>query len=373
MHSMSPPRAWVRVDAEAIAHNLAVARRASGGALQLPIVKANAYGHGLEQVARRLDAEGVAFFGVANAGEARRVQQAGVATPPFIVGPTLPEEREEIVRCGWGCTVSSIEEATHFQQIAELCNTEFAVHLALDVGMGREGALPRQLGEALPLLRQLSRLRIEGVMAHLCAADEDAELTRQQVQLFADCAQEIEQHFSLKYKHIAASAGLLTQQAPVANMVRPGIILYGVSPVASPLAAELRPALGLYARVLLVRELPAGHGVSYGRTHITPAPTRVATIGIGYADGWPRHLSGCGARVYIGGQPCPMLGRVTMDMIMADVSHLPAVQAGDEVELIGPHQPVEQVAAWAGTIPWEVFTGLGMRLPRLYGKEPSAM
>lgn len=367
MDKESPPRAWVEVDAEAIAHNLAVARRASGGALQLPIVKANAYGHGLEQVARRLDAEGVAFFGVANAGEARRLQQAGVAAPPFIVGPTLPGEREEIVSCGWGCTVSTWEEALHFQEIAALLDKEFAVHVAVDTGMGREGFMPRQLGQLIPQLKELSHLRIEGAMSHFCAADEDAAITRQQICLFNEGVRELEQHFALKYKHIAASAGLMCYEVAAANMVRPGIILYGVAPMESPLGAELRPTLCLYARVLLVRELPAGHGVSYGSTYTTAAPSRVATVGIGYEDGWPRHLSGSGAQVYIGGQACPMLGRVTMDMIMADVSHLPTVQPGDEVELIGPHQSVEQVAAWAGTIPWEVFTGLGMRMPRLYG------
>lgn len=359
----SAPRAWVETDVEAVAHNLRVARSLTGKALQMPIVKANAYGHGLELVAKRLDAEGVAFFGVANVGEARRLRQAGVAATPFILGPTLPDEREEIVQCSWGCTVSTLAEAEHFEQLAALVGRSFPVHLALDTGMGREGFLPADLGQVAPQLARLSHLRIEGAMSHFSAADEDAAFTRAQADLFADCIGELSRHFDLRYRHLAASAGELGYSVPVANLARPGIILYGVAPIDAPCAADLRPTLRLLSRVVLVRELPAGHSVSYGRTYTTTAPTRVATIGIGYADGWPRHLSGRGAYVCIRGQRCPVLGRVTMDLLIVEAA--PGVQVGDEVELIGPHLPVQQVADWAGTIPWEIFTGLGVRLPRL--------
>ena len=352
---------------EAVAHNLGVARRAAAGAQLMPVVKANAYGHGLEAVARRLDGEGLAFFGVANVGEARRLAQAEVRTRPFILGPTPPQEREEILLRGWGCTVSTLEEAEHFARLGALYNRTVHVHLAVDTGMGREGFLPEQLASVAPRLQQLDHLRVEGVMSHFPSADEEADFTREQVRLFTDCVEQLRRSFELTYCHIAASAGELGYSVPVANMVRPGLMLYGVSPVESPLAAELRHTLRLLSRVTLVRELPAGHGVSYGRSWVAPAATRVATVGIGYADGWGRRLGGAaGAYACIGGVPCPVLGRVTMDMLMLDVSHLPAVSAGAEVELIGPGQPVERVASWAGTIPWEIFTGLGVRLPRIY-------
>lgn len=365
MNHESPPRAWVEVDVEAVAHNLAVARREARGAMQMPIVKANAYGHGLEHVARRLDAEHIAFFGVANAGEARRLRQAGVGTVPFILGPTLPDEREEIVYSGWGCTISTLAEAEHFQSLAEQSGRPCSLHIALDTGMGREGFLPEQLGEIAPQLARLSHLQIEGAMSHFSAADEDSAYTREQIARFTACLAELRQHFDLRYTHLAASAGELGYRIPEATLVRPGIVLYGISPVPSPVASELRPTLRLLSRVVLVRTLPAGHSISYGRTHTTSAPTRVATIGIGYADGWQRHLSGSGAHVCIRGHRCPILGRVTMDLIMADVTAAPEISAGDEVELIGPDLPVQQVAEWAGTIPWEIFTGLGVRLPRL--------
>lgn len=367
MKQVSPPRAWVDVDVDAIAHNLKVARRAGGGLMQMPIVKANAYGHGLEAVARRLDGEpGVVFFGVANVGEARRLQQAGVRTKPFILGPTLPDEREELVHHGWGCAVSTLAEAEHLNRLAAQRGAVFPIHLALDTGMGREGFLPDQLGTVSPQIARLSSLRVEGAMSHFSAADEDATFTREQIQIFGDCVQELRQHFELTYTHLAASAGELGYAVPAATLSRPGIVLYGIDPLGhSPVTAELKPALRLLSRVVLLRTLPAGHSVSYGRTYTTPAPTRVATLGIGYADGWPRHLSGRGAYVCLRGKHCPVLGRVTMDLLMVDASNVPDAAEGDEVELIGPGLPVQQVAEWAGTIPWEIFTGLGVRLPRL--------
>ncbi len=367
MQNMSPPRAWVDVDLEAIAHNLDIARQALPGTALMPVIKAGAYGHGLEPVARRLDNDGIVFFGVANAGEARRVRQAGIRTKPFILGPTFPEEREEIVLNNWCCTISTLEEALHFDSLAALYDKTFLVHLALDTGMGREGFLvPHGLGAAIEPLKGLRHIVIDGAMSHLPSADEDVPFTQAEIEQFSACVSELQQHFRLRYRHLAASAGELGYEVPAANLARPGLLLYGVAPMASIYDGVLKPTLRLSSRVSLVRELPAGHGVSYGRTHITSSPTRVATIGIGYADGWSRHLSGKGARVFINGHSCPMLGRVTMDQMMADVTQVPFVSPGDEVELIGPNIPVTEVAARAGSIVWEVFTGLGPRLPRLY-------
>lgn len=366
MNHTSPPRAWVEVDLEAIAHNLDIARQASPGVALMPVIKAGAYGHGLEPVARRLDTDGAAFFGVANVGEARRLSMAGVRTKPFILGPAFPEEREEMVLNNWGCTISTLEEAQHYQSIAEMFDKSFPVHMALDTGMGREGFLPHQLGEIIGPLQQMKNLIIDGVMSHCSAADEDVSFTQAQIREFTDCVAMLGRHFKLRYRHLAASAGELGYEIPIANMVRPGLLLYGVAPMASIYDGVLRPTLRLKSRISLVRELPAGHGVAYGRDYITSAPTQVATIGIGYADGWNRRLGGAGTRVFINGHYCPTLGRVTMDQIMADVTAVPGVAPGDTVELIGPHIPVTEVAERAGTITWDIFTGLGPRLPRVY-------
>lgn len=366
MNYESPSRAWVDVDLEAIAHNLDIARQALPGTALMPVIKAGAYGHGLEPVARRLDNDGIAFFGVANAGEARRLTNAGVRTTPFLLGPSFPEEREEIVANDWCCTLSTVEEAAHFQSLAAAADKIFTCHVAVDTGMGREGFLPDSLGEAAAAVAAMPNLRVEGVMSHFPAADEDVPFTQREIGLFTDCVNTLSAHFDLRYRHIAASAGELGYEIPVANLARPGLLLYGIAPMASIYDGVLKPTLRLSSRISLIRELPAGHGVAYGRTYITTRPTKVATIGIGYADGWNRRLSGQGARLYINGCYCPMLGRVTMDQIMADVTDVPEVHPGDIVELIGEHIPATEVAEKAGTIVWEILTGLGPRLPRIY-------
>ncbi len=368
----SLPRARVEVDTRAVVHNFGVVRSIVGDARVMPVVKADAYGHGLEEVVRALDEVSPSFFGVANVAEARRVAAVSSKTPPFLLGPSAPGEREEIARRGWGVTLSSWEEAQHFENIAAGMQHVLPVHLAFDTGMGREGFLPEELGSLLPQLSSLSHLRVEGVMSHMPCADEDEEFSRSQIRLFEQCVNEIAQHTELHFVHLAASAGILRFKIPCANMVRPGLMLYGVSPVPCLQAKELRPTLRLLATVTLVRTLPPEHGVSYGRSYMTSAPTRVATIGIGYADGWRRCFSGKGVCVCIRGVKCPTLGRVTMDQIMADVSAVPEVQTGDEAELIGSSQQVEELARLAGTIPWDIFTGLGPRLNRC-SCHPAAM
>ncbi len=364
MRHGSPARAWIEVNLEQLACNLEELRRRHPGLKMMPVVKANAYGHGLEAVARVWDSCGASFFGVANPGEARRLQQAGVHTRPFILGPAFPEEREEIVANGWSSIVSTFEEARHFSELAGLYGKTASLHLCVDTGMGRAGFLPAEWENMGKTLSRLPHLRIEGIVSHFPAADEDEEFTRAQIAEFERAVDCVREYFPLEYIHIAASAGLLGYAAPSCTMARPGLALYGFPPIDTDL--NLKPALRLMSRVTLIRELPAGHGVSYGRAFITNRPVRVATIGIGYADGWLRSLSCKNVMLSIGGVPCPMLGRVTMDQIMADVSNAPEAREGDEVELIGPRAPIGQIAEKAGTIVWEILTGLGPRLPRVY-------
>ncbi len=363
------PRAWVEVDLEAIAHNLDIARQALPHTDLMPIIKAGAYGHGLEAVARRLDQDGIAFFGVANVSEARRLHQAGVRTRPFILAPTFPDEREEIVNRQWCATLSSLEEARHFNELAAQYGRKQELHICLDTGMGREGFyLPSYdaLTELAQELSTLSHLHINGIMSHCPSADEDIAYTQQQIEYFEALVAEWRQYLPLRYCHLAASAGQLGYEIPMANLARPGLLLYGVAPIASIYDGVLRPTLRLRSRICLIKELPAGHGISYGGIYQTTRPTRVATVGIGYADGWNRDLSASGVNVCIEGQLYPMIGRVTMDQIMIDISDKPSLEIGQIVDLICPEQPVTEVARLAGSIPWEIFTGLGPRLPRIY-------
>ena len=361
----SPPRAWAEVDLSALDHNLSLAASHSGQAV-MAVLKAGAYGHGLIELGRYLDHKGLPFFGVANVEEARTLREAGVKTPIYLLGATLPEEREEVVQQGWVPCLSSLAEIDDFARICSKHQSNLHAHLAIDTGMGRGGFLPQQLEEALNHLSTAANkvIQVKGLGSHLPSADEDPEFTRQQFAQFEQLAAQIPHQDDFHF-HLSNSAGLLDYQSAVTNLVRPGLILYGVSPLPH-WQEKLRPVMTLKSRVSLIRNLPAGHGVSYGRSTILKQDTRVATIGIGYGDGLPRAISGQEAYLLINGHKAPLLGRVTMDQIMADVSQVPNCTVGDEVELFGPNLLVSQVAEWAGTIPWEILTGITPRVTRIH-------
>ncbi len=332
----------------------------------MPVVKAGAYGHGLEPVARCLDREGIVFFGVANVGEARRLSLSGCRTKPYILGPAFPEEREEIVLNNWRCFMSTLEEGDHYNSLAQLYGKTLPLHISVDVGMGRGGLLADQIPALIDRLPTWQNLYIEGIGAHLPCADENRTITEHNISLFEEAVRSISPRCPLRYRHLCSSAGILDYKTPSANLVRPGLILYGFAPVDTPLGRELKPALVLKSRVTVVRTLPKNHGISYGQEYTTHAPTRVATVGIGYADGYMRILHKKGVQVYYNGVFCPVLGRITMDQIMIDVSQVPDAQAGDAVEIMGEHVPIPEIARMAETIPWEILTAIGPRIPRFY-------
>lgn len=367
MSCTSPPRAWAQIDTDALRHNLNVVRRVMPDQRLMAIVKAEAYGHGLEGVVKALDNEDCAFFGVATVAEASRVRDAGVKTCPFILGPCFAGEREEIVQNGWRAALSSMEEAEHFNSLGAMYNKPVHVHVCVDTGMGRSGFLPSELSGLTERLRQLKHLHLEGVFSHLSAASDDISFTHGQISGFAEAVEELSRGHRFEFRHLCSSAAVFNYKVSCANMVRLGRILYGFSPMPSPFNKELRPTLTLYSRITLIRTLPGNHGVSYNHCYITKGSTRVATIGIGYADGYLQYLSNQGARVYINGQYCPVLGRVTMDQIMVDVTYMDHVETGDLVEIMGPNVSWEELTRRAGTIPSNVLTSISSRVPRIYG------
>ncbi|MCH5285387.1 MAG: alanine racemase [Akkermansiaceae bacterium] len=359
-------RAWAEVDTDAMKHNLSVVRAALPHHRRMAIVKAEAYGHGLEGVARALDDADIEFFGVATITEAARIQALDCKTCPFILGPCFPEERERIALHGWRAALSSLEEAEHFNSLGKLYNRQVNLHISVDTGMGRAGLLPADLVGFGQKLKQLEHLNIEGVYSHLSAASDDISFTHRQIGAFEQAVQQLSADLSFPYRHLCSSSAVFNYSAPCTNMVRLGRILYGYSPMPSPYNKELRHTLTLYSRVTLVRTLPDNHGVSYNHTYVTTAPTKVATIGIGFGDGYLHYLSNTGARVYLNGSYCPVLGRITMDQIMVDVSHMSQVQPGDVAEIMGPNVPWEELTARAKTIPSNVITSLTARVPRVY-------
>jgi len=362
---VSPPRCWAEINLRALRHNLRIAQDIWSGMAMMAVVKAGAYGHGLERVAQVFVEEGVAFLGVANVGEARRIAATGMDTRIYLLGATWSEERAEIVQRGWTPCVSSLEEARDFSELALQAGVVLKVHLAVDTGMGRGGFLVKGIAEVMQKLRAYSGIEVEGVGSHLPSADEDEEFTRQQFAQFSGIIDEIGGTLHFRWRHLANSAGLIGYEPACCNLARPGLMLYGVSPL-QEFQKKLQRVMALKSRVTLIRTLPTGHGISYGRSFVTTRETRVATVGVGYGDGYPRHVSGHGASVTIRGRRFSLLGRVTMDQMMIDVSDGPEVCEGDEVELFGDHISVSEVAQWADTISWHVYTGITPRVVRTY-------
>lgn len=357
-------RCWAEVDRAALRHNAGVARERVGAETALlAVVKANAYGHGMVEVAQALRDESD-LFGVANLHEARELRASGVAHPILILGPALPEERAAICAEGFIASVSSFDEARAF------ATSPAGINLTIDTGMGRMGCWQDDAIVELEKMARLSGLTIHSISTHLPVADEDAAFTEKELEHFAALVRQMRSRVPGGYKvHVLLSAGILGFARHRFDIVRAGLMLYGSAPLPES-QSLLQPVMNLKSRITLLRDLPAGRGVSYGRTFVTTRATRVATISAGYADGYPRSISNRDGAVLIGGRRCPLLGRVTMDLMMADVSAVAGVQPGDEVILIGRQGSEEilvaEVAERAGTIAWEIFTGIGSRVRRVY-------
>ena len=366
--TFEPMRCWAEIELAALLHNARVARDKTGGSAGLlAVVKANAYGHGLAGVVKAL-ADEAESFGVANLEEAIAVREAAPDRPVMIFGPALPSERREIVDRGFIASVSCVEEAEAFASPGSTVPAR--LNLVVDTGMGRMGCREDGAVVFLHQVFNLANVEVHSVSTHLPSADEDAAFTRKELSSFEQLIGRMRAVVPGDYQvHALPSAGVLGFGDSAFDFVRAGLMLYGVSSIPE-CQALLRPALTLKSSVVLVRDMPAGASISYGRTFITPGAMRVATIGIGYADGFQRALSNQGASVLIHGRRCPLLGRVTMDMIIVDVSHVPNLAAGDEVVLIGRQGNDEilatELAARAGTIAWEIFTGIGTRVRRVY-------
>jgi len=365
-------RCWAEIDLDALRHNLAAVRAHVGEGVQImAVLKANAYGHGAGPVARAL-AGRVEMFGVANVSEALEVREHLAEAPVFILGPALAEERAEIVAHRFIPAISTIQEARAY---AALGGAEpLDVHLKIDTGMGRIGIWESDALDTAREILTLRGLRVTGLASHLPVADEDDTFTRAQLTHFHELAAHLRAlGLQRPLVHVENSAGIIGFPALAGDMVRAGLMLYGSAP-RPEFQPRLRAVMTWKTRVTLLRTAPAGHGISYGRTFRTARPTRIATLAVGYADGYQRHLSGRGAHVLIRGQRCPVLGRVTMDQIVADVTALPAVETGDEAVLIGPQGteeiPAAELAQTAGTIAWEIFTGIGHRVERIYLESP---
>ncbi len=364
-----PPstRIWAEIESQALQHNLTVIRRQIGPRPRIiAVVKANAYGHGIDHVVSSIR-DHVDVFAVANVKEAEGVIAQGTALPVMILSPCLPDERPAAAAVGAIVTISSIAEAKAYAALASQ-DRQVSYMLKVDTGMGRVGV---PLADAARVLREVTTLvglSLHSVATHLPSADEDEDFTTGQLERFHQWIIEVREWLPGVRLQVLNSAGVLGFSDFGYDFVRTGLAMYGISPLPSQ-QHLFRPALTWKSRIIQVRDVPAGHGISYGRSFVTPSKMRIAAIAAGYADGFPRHVSGNQAMVLIGGKRCAILGRVTMDQILVDVTTLPEVAPGAEVVLLGKQGEASilasETAAWAGTIPWDIFTGIRGRTIRV--------
>ncbi len=360
----------MEIDLEALRGNVRLCSDLAGaGCGIMAVVKADAYGHGLNTVVDALKDE-VSWFGVANVEEAIAVRDAteGMDLSILILSPLSPGERAVAVNSGFAVPVSCEDEISSYEKHAAKCGKEARLHIALDTGMGRIGIQPEDLPTMIGHLRDATNCSLEGIWSHFPSADEDSKFTLSQISEFKKLVKDL----SSCHIHLANSAGLLAfhKELSFTTLARTGLAIYGVSPLGER-GAALCPALTWKTRVTLVREIAKGSSVSYGRTFTSDGPMTSATLAVGYGDGYPRSLSNRDTEVLIAGTRCALLGRVTMDQIVVDVSHLQGkVLPGDEVVLIGrqgsQYIGATELAEKAGTIAWEVFTGITRRVERCY-------
>ena len=360
----------ILVDLDRIAGNLA-AIRAQVRVPVMAIVKANAYGHGLVEVAQHLQAVGVEHLGVAFPEEGIALRRAGITVPILVLGGIFGPQLVQYLAHDLQVTVSSLEKLRQVEAAAESLGRPAVVHLKVDTGMERIGVHAWAAGPVIKAAVASRWITLAGIYSHLACADEpDSPMTALQLERFHEACAHFERlGVPVPPRHIANSAGILNFPETWLDMVRPGIMLYGVMPgpeVRPSIAVE--PALSLVSRVVYFKVVEAGHTVSYGATWTAENDTRVVTVPIGYGDGYPRALSSRG-KVLIRGREYPIVGRVCMDQFMVDIGG-DSVWNEDEVMLVGTQGEatlrVEQVAQAAGMIAYEVLVGLNGRIPRIH-------
>jgi alanine racemase len=371
------------VDLDAVVHNYRLAVEI-GGKPATGVVKADAYGHGAVRVARALVEAGCPVLAVALVEEGLELREAGLAAPVLVFGAAYGDDYEVLVRHRLTPLVFTADHVRRLAAAARRAGTRASAHLKLDTGMGRVGVVPADVPSMIEALRGAPEVRLEGVCTHLSSADvEPRATTDQQVALFNEISASLERAgFHLKH-HLANSAGTIEYPGARQDLTRPGIMLYGYlpfaasaqgSPALAAARARLRRPLTWRTAITHVKSVSAGTAISYGGTWVAQRPSRIATLPVGYADGYRRHFSGRPdygrAEVLVRGRRAPVAGTVCMDMTMVDVTDVPGAQVDDEVVLLGEQGgqriDADELAAAAGTISYEILCGIAKRVPRRY-------
>ena len=354
-------RTWCEISLPALRNNLRTLRRRLPTKNKiLAVVKDNAYGHGLIPVGRTLAQAGCEEFGVACVSEGVQLRKAGIRQPILLLGSTLPFEFKTALQHQLTITLSSLTEAKELLRASLRSRKTARVQAKLETGMNRLGATPAEFTQLLFFIAQHPSLDLVGTFTHLACADSSLAFTQRQLVRSSRLPKSLPHHWS-------NTAAVLQSLSLSSTHARPGLGLYGYSPLGRP-TPHLQPVLSWKSRILLVRTVTRGQSISYGATFRAPRNMRVATVATGYAHGLPRSLSSCG-HALVQGRLCPILGRVTMDMTLLDVSRVPHPRREQEVVWIGRSGSLTRTAAdlarEAGTIPWEILTRIHPSLPRL--------
>lgn len=365
---------WVEIDLDAFEWNIGRIRSLVPGHVRiLLVVKADAYGHGAVRIARQASECGVDMLGVATLDEGKELREAGIALPVLILSPVLPEELDEVLAYDLAVSVSSHEFALAASEASRRSGYPCTVHVEVDTGMGRAGFSLDGAVDRIAAMASLEGIRLEGIFTHFPASDSDEDFTEEQIGAFTAVVEGCTARgVTFRYVHSANSAALVNFPGSHFNMVRPGLIAYGHSP--SQILEDrldVIPVMSFKTRLLLVRRMEEGASVSYGRTFIAPRAMTVGVIAAGYGHGMSHRMSNRGS-VLLRGRRAPIIGRVTMDMTMIDLDGFPDPMVGEEVVIFGAQREeridVGDVAAWDGSLNYEVLCRISKRVVRVYMK-----
>ncbi len=375
-------RTWAEVDLDAIAHNMREIRKITNPSSQImAVVKADAYGHGFLEVTRTLLENGADRLAVAVLQEGKQLRSRGVTVPILILGASGNDSIEDLINFDITPSVFTYEFAKALSYEAERKEKVTKIHIKIDTGMSRIGYLAgddnEEIADEIIKISRLPYIEIEGIFSHFAASDEyDASYTHLQFDRFMDVCNRLENKgLNIPIKHICNSAGIMMYPEMHLDMVRPGVILYGMYPSdeVDKSRLDLIPAMTLKSTITHVKEVEAGRGVSYGREYITNGVTKIATVPIGYADGYLRRLAKEG-KMLVNGVKVPIIGRICMDQCMIDVTNVNNTDRGDEVIIFGREGvTIDDLAKWLDTINYEVACVIGKRIPRIYTKNGKAV
>jgi len=360
---------WAQINLDNLEHNfLEVRKKVGRGTKILVTVKADAYGHGLIAVSKRLAECKVDFLGVASIDEGIKLREAGIGVPILVLGLMLKSDLPPLFEYDLATSICDEKLGRALNNLARLKGRKLSVHIKVDTGMGRIGVSHYDAHKLVKSIYNLKHLKVEGIFTHFAFADMNRKFTFHQIDLFDKLVRALAgSNINIPLVHAANSMGVLEYKQSHFNMVRPGLVIYGLHPK-EKLVINLKPVLSLKTKVIFVKNVPAGSGISYGHEYITKRATQIVTLPIGYGDGYPRNLSNK-APVLIKGRRFKICGRICMDQIMVDVGRTP-VRIGDEVVLIGTQGKnkvtVEELADLSDTIPYEIVCGLGSRIPRIH-------